>query len=423
LGFWGKMGNKLILTIIVIAFLISGCRQETSHTLPTSTNLEDRIERVENGLEIMYANGRSSQGKELNIFDRMDHYNVPGVGIAVIEDFEIDWAKGYGFHAAGGDIPVTEDSLFNAGSITKMFSAAAALKLVKNGKLDLDQDVNEMLISWQVPENEFTVKEKVTLRRLLSHSGGIQDGFTNRSGDDIDTLPDYLAPGGEEPAVMIQELLEGAPGIDVDGPTTVAAVPGSEYAYANADYAILELLLVDQSGKSFPEFMSETILEPLALVSSTFEKPLPPDLRAKAVWEHYADGTPFEQERLHFPFSSVWITPRDLARFVVDLMQAYNGHSEQLISQELAQEMLSPQINIPGHPLMDAYGFGFDLQTKNEPLVAFHTGGTWGSTAIVLIYPETGQGAVVMTNSANGSNLRFEILFSIATEYGWPGTW
>lgn len=414
------MDNKVLLSIIGIALLISGCRQETSHTLPTSTNLEDRIERVENGLEIMYANGRPSQGKGLNLFDRMHHYNVPGVGIAVIEDFEIDWAKGYGFHATGGDTPVTEDSLFNAGSITKMFSAAAALKLVEDGKLDLDQDVNEVLVSWQVPENEFTAKEKVTLRRLLSHSGGIQDGFTNRSGDDMDALPNYLAPGGEEPAVKIQELLEGTPGVDVDGPTNVVAIPGSEYAYANADYAILELLLVDQSGKLFPDFMSETILEPLALESSTFEKPLPPDLRAKAVWEHYADGTPFEQERLHFPFGNLWITPSDLASYVIQLMLAYNGRSEQLISQEMAEEMLSPQINIPRNPLMDAYGFGFDLQTKNEPLVAFHTGGTWGSTAIVLIYPETGQGAVVMTNSANGSNLRFEILFSIAAEYGWP---
>jgi CubicO group peptidase (beta-lactamase class C family) len=414
------MRIKLFLPITLLSFLLSSCGQETPPTPSTSTNLDDRIERVENGLEIMYVTGRPSQGKDLNLFDRMDHYDVPGVGIAVIEDFEIDWAKGYGFHAAGGDIPVTEDSLFNAGSITKMFSAAAALKLVDAGGLDLDQDVNEMLISWQVPENEFTAKEKVTLRRLLSHSGGIQDGFTNRSGDDIDALPDYLAPGGEEPTVTIQKLLEGAPGIDVDGPATVAAVPGSEYAYANADYAILELLLVDQSGKSFPEFMSETILEPLDLESSTFEVPLPPDLRARAVWEHYADGTPFEQERLHFPFGSLWITPRDLASFVIEIMQAYNGRSEQLISQELAQEMLSPQINIPGHPLMDAYGFGFDLQAKNKPLVAFHTGGTWGSTAIVLIYPETGQGAVVMTNSANGSNLRFEILFSIAAEYGWP---
>jgi CubicO group peptidase (beta-lactamase class C family) len=192
-----------------------------------------------------------------------------------------------------------------------------------------------------------------------------------------------------------------------------------KYATHNLRDNIIQLL-VDQTGKPFSEFMSETLLEPLNLESSTFEQPLPSDLRARAVWEHFADGAAFKQERLHFPFGSLWTSPSDLARFVIEIMQAYNGGSEGLISQELAKEMLSAQILIPGHPLIDAYGFGFDLQTNQDELVAFHTGGTWGSSAIVLIYPETCQGAVVMTNSANGGNLRFEILFSIAAEYGWP---
>jgi CubicO group peptidase (beta-lactamase class C family) len=415
------MGKISLSTIFVLSVLLSSCRPQSAAPQSTSYESEDRVERVENGLEIMYTTGRPSQGKSLQLSERMAHYDVPGVSVAVIDDFEIDWIKSYGVSMAGGDDPVTAGSLFNAGSISKMFLAAGALTLVEAGILDRDQDVNQALVSWQVPENELTATEKVTLRRLLSHSGGIQDGFTNRSGSDIASLPDYLAPGGSAPTVTIQELLEGAPGVDVDGSTRVKAVPGSEYTYANADYAILELLLVDQSGKPFPEFMSETVLEPLKLEASTFEQPLPADLRARAVWEHYADGTPFERERLHFPFGSLWTSPSDLARFAIEIMLAYNGRSEALLSHELAKEMLTAQIDIEGHPLVNAYGFGFDLQTNKDELVAFHTGGTWGSSAIVLVYPETGQGAVVMTNSANGSNLRFEILFSIAAEYGWPG--
>lgn len=416
------MANKLLYSVLVLAFLLCSCGEDPKSTPPSSSSTEDRIQRVENGLEIMYATGRPSQGKELQLAERMQHYDVPGVGIAVIEDFEVVWAKGYGVHRADGDDPVTGETLFNAGSISKMFAATSALTLVEAGLLDLDQNVNETLVSWQVPENQFTATEKVTLRRLLSHSGGIQDGFTNRSGSDIDALPDFLAAGGEAPTVTIQDLLEGAPGVDVDRPTSVGTIPGSEYNYANADYAILELLLVDLTGKPFPEFMSETILEPLNLESSTFEQPLPADLRARAVWEHFVDGMPFEKERLHFPFGSLWISPSDLARFAIEIMLAYNGRSQELIRPEMAEEMLSAQIEIGGNPLADAYGFGFDLKTNGEHLLAFHTGGTWGSTAIVMIYPETGQGAVVMTNSASGSSLRFEILFSIAAEYDWPET-
>lgn len=415
------MGKKLLLIMFVTATLLSACRNGMNSTQTASNNLEERIKRVENGLELMYATGRPSKGKDMSLGDRMDHYNVSGVGIAVIDDFEIAWAKGYGLRKAGGNDPVTSKTLFNAGSISKMFSAAGALTLVEAGELDLDQDVNEVLDSWQVPENEFTAMEKVTLRRLLSHSGGIRDGFTNRSGSDVDALPDYLAPGGEAPTVTIQELLEGAPGVDVDGPTSVGAVPGREYTYSNADYAILELLLVDQTGNPFPEFMSETVLEPLNLKSSTFEQPLPPHLRVEAAWEHFVDGTPFEKERLHFPFGSLWTTPSDLARFVIEIMLAYNGRSQEFLTQELAAEMLKAQIDIMGVPVADAYGFGFDLQTSGSELVAFHTGATWGSSAIVLIYPVIGQGAVVMTNSAAGNNLLFEIIFSIAEEYQWPG--
>jgi CubicO group peptidase (beta-lactamase class C family) len=410
---------KLSLGLLA-ALTASACVAGQDGNQTEDPSVEAKIEQVENGLVKFTMLGPAPYGKKYSIAERMSHYQVPGVGVVVIEDYKIQWVKGYGLHMADGTDPITTDTLFNTGSIVKMFSAAAALKLVEAGILDLDQNVNDSMVSWQVPENEFTITEKVTLRRLLSHSGGIRDGFTNRSGSDIDALPDYLAPGGEAPTVTIQELLEGASGVDVDGPTTVEAIPGSEYTYSNADYAILELLLEDVTGKTFPEFMSETVLETLNLESSTFEQPLPADLRARAVWEHFVDGTPFEVERLHFPFGSLWISPSDLARFSIEIMRAYDGGSERFLSQEMAKEMLTAQVDIKGHPLANAYGFGFDLQTDKDELVAFHTGGTWGSTCILWLLPQTGQGAVVMTNSANGSLIRFEILHSISEVYGWP---
>ena len=411
-----KLTTRLMTWIIVL--LAAACSTSDAETPTSDSHPAIRIEQVENGLVEFTASGPSDSGKKYSLSERMQQAGVPAVSVAVIDDYQVDWARAYGVRRAGTDGAVDSDTLFNAGSISKMFSAAGGLSLVEDGLLDLDQDVNQYLVSWQVPENEFTAVEKVTLRRLLSHSAGLQDGFTERSS--ADPLPDYLAPAGESPAVTIQEMLEAAPGVDVDRPTGVVSVPGAEYRYANADYAIFELLLEDVTGRPFSEFMSGTVLEPLELSSSTFEVPLPADLRDRAVWEHYLDGTPFENERLHFPFGTLWTTPRDLAEFAIEIMLAYKGLSERLLNPDTAQEMLSAQIGVEDSPLHDAYGFGFDLQTGGDKLVAFHTGGTWGSTALVWLLPETGQGAVVMTNGASGSLIRFEILYSIAEAYRWP---
>jgi CubicO group peptidase (beta-lactamase class C family) len=352
----------------------------------------------------------------------MKHYEVPGVSIAVIDDFQVEWVKGYGVLEAGQGQPVGPETLFHAGSVAKPVSAAGVLSLVDRGLLDLDQDVNESLLSWRVPENEYTVEEKVTLRRLLSHSAGLLDGFTNRSSSD--PMPTYTTSAGESPTVTIQQLLDAEPGVDVDRATYVAGTPGVEYRYANTGYAIVELLAVDVVHQPFDEFMVDMVLEPLGLTSSTYEQPLPEGLRLRASTEHDIEGMPFEGERRHFPIlaaGGLWTTPTDLAHFAVEIMQAYNGQSNKVISQDMAVEMLAPQVNTPDEPLSDSYGLGFHLAGEGQELVIHHTGGTWGSTSLLWAYPETGQGVVIMTNSAAGHGLiRFEILLGIAEEYGWP---
>jgi CubicO group peptidase (beta-lactamase class C family) len=353
--------------------------------------------------------------------DRMQFYKVPGVGIAVIDGFEIVWAGGYGRLRAGGDVPVDDGTLFHAGSVAKPVSTAAVLDLVDQGKLDLDANVNDALVSWKIPENRLTRSEKVTLRRLLSHSGGIEDGITNRSSGDA--LPDYFTPEGARPSVTIVELLDAKQGVDVDGPTRVTAIPGSRYRYANADFAIVQLLVRDVTGVPFEAFMRTTVLDPLGMTSSTFDQPLPESLRSRAAIEHDIEGKPFKGDRLHAPFlaaGGLWTTPSDLARFATEIMNAYRGASDRLLSRAMAQQMLAPQISITGNPLADAMALGFERSGSEADLAILHTGGTWGSTAVLWAYPETGRGVVIMTNSATGSLLRFEILLAIAIEYGWP---
>jgi CubicO group peptidase (beta-lactamase class C family) len=315
---------------------------------------------------------------------------------------------------------VTPETLFHAGSVAKSLSAAATLTLVEQGLLGLNDDVNDTLVSWQMPENEYTSKQKVTLGRLLSHSAGLRDGLTERGSDD--PMPAYVTFGDELPGATLQQLLEGMPEDNI-APTRVVSVPGTGYRYTNADYAIVELLVEDRLGQPFAGFMQDTVLDRLGMASSSYHQPLPPELRARSASEHTLDGKPVPGGRANFPFhaaGSLWTTPGDLALFMVDLMKAYQGETGHLLSPQMAQQMLSPQIEIPNSPLSDAYGLGVELKSTGQGAQVWHTGGTWGSCSVIWFYPQTGQGAVVMANSASGSLLRFEILLSIATAYGWP---
>src|SRR5438874_4040692 len=103
--------------------------------------------------------------------DRMNADHVPGVSVAVIHNGEIEWAQGFGVVRLGG-APVTAETLFQAGSISKPVAAMAALRLVQEGKIELDEDVNRYLTSWKVPPNG-QWQPRVTLRQLLSHTAGL----------------------------------------------------------------------------------------------------------------------------------------------------------------------------------------------------------------------------------------------------------
>ena len=393
-------------------------------------NMSARIQRIVSGivpfgedgqLHFIGEDGQPHWNEGAELADRMRHCGVPGVSFAVIEGHEVAWAEGHGTLRSGGDTRVTSMTLLHAGSTAKMVSAAGSLNLVKRGLLALDEDVNDKLSSWHIPDGEFTQQEKVTLRRLLSHSGGLEYGFTNRSSGDA--VPEYFTPGGVAPSVTLQQLLDAEPGIDVDGLTRVTAVPGSQYRYSNADYAILELLIRDVTGKPFPTFMQETILGPLGMTSSTYDQPLPPDVRARAAIEHDHLREAVPGDRLHIPLlaaGGLWTTPSDMARFVIELMDSYRGKSQQVLDRAMTSEMFSAQIGIPQNPLADSAGLGIQLSGEGKDLSMVHTGSTFGSTAIVWAYPETGQGAIIMTNSATGSLLRLETLIGIARVFGWP---
>jgi len=222
-------------------------------------------------------------------------------------------------------------------------TAIAALRLVQAGKLNLDEDVNQKLGSWKVPENEFTKEKKVTLRGLLSHSAGVNvSSYTGYlSGEQVPTLVQVL--DGVKPA--------NSPAVRVE------AIPGSRFNYSGGGLTIVQQLLVDVEKKPFPDLMREIVFEPLKMKHSTFEQPLPKNLLALAAAGHNGKGeTPAGRWRV-FPemaAAGMWTTPSDLARLVIEIQRAQAGQSNKFLSAATVNQMLAAQSG--------DWGLGFSVE-------------------------------------------------------------
>ncbi len=361
---------------------------------------DKNINAVENGLLTEnFVKGIEQQPGSLD--DRMERYHVPGVGIAVINDSMIAWSKGYGVREAGTASKVTTDTLFQAASISKPVTALAVLALVEQGKLDLDEEVNQWLSSWKIPENEYTQKSKVTLRRILSHTAGIT----------VHGFPGYSA--GEVVPTLLQ-ILKGEHPANTD-PIQVDIEPGSTTRYSGGGYTVVQQLIEDVTGIPFQELMQSTVLEKLAMHDSSFEQPLTNAHQNRAATAHNGAGSVVPGQWHTYPekaAAGLWTTPADLARFLIEIMQSSKGLSNKLLSIGMTNEMLTPQ--------KDIFGLGLELKKDTGEICRFgHSGSNQGFHCYMVAYRETGQGAVVMTNGDNGDLLIMEIIRSIAHAYGW----
>jgi CubicO group peptidase (beta-lactamase class C family) len=359
------------------------------------------VTTVENALKpAMYAKGKPIAA--MNILDRMKYYHVPGVSVAVIDHGKIDWAKGFGIKESGSNDPVTPETLFQAASISKPVTALGTLHLVEKGILDMDAPVNDKLVSWKVPENEFSEREKVTLRRLLTHSAGLTvSGFPGyATSEQIPTPVQVL--DGEKPA--------NTPPVRVD------MIPGSEWRYSGGGFVVTQLLVADMSGRPFQDYMQTTVLAPLGMTHSTFEQPLPREKAGQAASGHQANGEVVKGRWHVYPelaAAGLWSTPSDLCRFAIELQKSVAAGSNKIISQEMAVKMLAPGIGNWG------LGVGLGESTAEEKRSFSHGGGNQGFICMLFAFVNKGQGAVVMTNSESGNELVMEILRGLSSVYGW----
>jgi CubicO group peptidase (beta-lactamase class C family) len=359
--------------------------------------------------------------KTTELLDRMQADKIPGVSIAVIDGGELARAGGYGALYVGDNRPVTTPTLFQACSLSKPIAAMAALTLVQQGKLDLDEDVNQRLVSWQVPENEFTKDAKVTLRRLLTHTAGLAvSGFRGYAAD--------------EQVPTLHQILEGSPPAN-SVPIRVDTIPGTQWRYSGGGFTVLQQLLIDVTGRPFPEIMQDLVLEKLGMAqSSTYEQPLPMHLRTEAACAHDETGARVRGDWFTYPemaAGGLWTTPSDLARLAIEIQKSNVGASSKVLSAAMTDQMLSDQMeDFPIEMVSQRYsreirnqGLGFRLEGQPVRRSArfSHHGGNMGYRCFIVAYSdrEAGQGAVVMTNSDNGAEFIQEIVRSIAQEYGW----
>jgi CubicO group peptidase (beta-lactamase class C family) len=358
------------------------------------------IDHIQNGL----LPSATTQGKPLpgmKLEDRMRYYHVPGVSIAFFDHGKVIWTRAYGVADVRTGRPATPETLFQAGSISKPVAALGALRLVDLGKLKLDANVNDELRSWKLPENEFTVEQKVTLRRILSHSAGT-------------TVHGYSGYNQGDPLPTTVQILDGAkpansPAVRVD------TVPGTAYRYSGGGMMLMQLMMMDATGKDFPGLMHDLVLGPLGMSHSTYEQPLPRERQLTAAHGYTANGEGIPGGSHVVPemaAGGLWSTPTDLALVAIELQNEYVGKSHKVLSQPMAYEMLTRQ--------KDNWGLGFEL-SKPEMTPRFdHFGVNAGFVSVLQAYRDGGSGIVIMTNGQDGEKLITEILRAVAHEYGWP---
>jgi CubicO group peptidase (beta-lactamase class C family) len=332
---------------------------------------------------------------------QMEQRHVPGLSLAIIQDGRIVEARAYGVTEAGGRVPVTPSTLFQAGSISKSVAALGALHLVEQGKLDLDGDVNLKLTTWKVPTNGFVATRPVTLRGLLSHTAGLT----------VHGFPGYAV---DAPMPTLVQVLDGAPPANT-APIRVDVAPGSLWRYSGGGYTVMQQMMLDVTGRSFPEYMRQTVLAPIGMTRSSYEQPLPPRMASATASGHYANQQPVKGRWHLYPemaAAGLWTTPTDLARFAIEVQQSFAGNSSKVISPAMTRRMLTVE--------KDGDGLGVFLQGSGASLLFNHGGRDEGFDASLNAFAETGQGLVVMINANDNSRMMNRIVGFVARKYGWP---
>ncbi len=328
--------------------------------------------------------------------------HVPGVSVAVIHDFAVHWAKGYGIADIQSGAHVDTDTLFQAASISKPVAAMAVLKAVQDGRFGLDDDINGIVRTWKLPTAGFTKDRPVTPRTLLSHTSGLDDGFG---------FPGY-DPGS--PLPTIPQILDGQPPSNV-GPVRLARPPLTAMKYSGGGVTLMQLAMIDVFGRPFPEIMQSVVLGPIGMTRSAYEQPLSADRDRNAARGHDKSGQARGPKWHVYPeleAAGLWTTPTDLAKFAIEVQQSLQGRSNRVLSRATVQEMVNP-VGVGD------YAVGLGIAKRGQGWYFGHGGSNWGFRCFMTAHKVKGYGLAVMTNGDEGSRVIDEIEARVANAYHW----
>lgn len=396
MGHSSKVKKKRIVTkalVVSIMTAFSGVLVQTALAKQVSPAYVNTLRRA-----VVFEN---DSGSKLSLADRMQRWKVPGISVAIIDNCKIVDSHGFGITRKGG-VEVQSDALFQAASVTKPVAAFAALRLVDQGLLSLDSDVNAELRSWKVPASPFLEGHPITLRGILSHSAGLIPG----------------GYGGYSHGELVPTLIQTLNGVEParPKPVQVAYVPGSDWRYSGGGYLVAQLLMTEKTGQSFDRIVQDQVLEPMGMIRSGFAEPSTSE-KANVAAGHVADGTMVPGGWHVYPelaAASLWSTAPDLASFGLAVMKAVREEPNAMLSPALASRMATAHAG--------PRSLGFEVGGEGKARRFGHDGTNEGYNSSLIIYPETCQGAAIMANSDNAKPLIAELLRSIADTYHWPDT-
>jgi CubicO group peptidase (beta-lactamase class C family) len=337
---------------------------------------------------------------------RMSHHHVPGVAVARLRNGRIERIRGYGSRIAGRDLPIGPDTLFSVGSVSKVATAALCLRLVADGRLDLDRDVSRWLRRWRVPAGPAGDNAGITLRMLLSHTAGFNlHGF--RDFEPQSSLP------------TLTQTLNGTP--PAQHPALARIAPaGMRTRYSGGGYMLVQAVIEDAIGEPFDTVAQRHLFGPLGTTRSHFSA-TPAQNTPDIAHAHDEAGRPTALPRgwQSFPElapSGLWTSAADLARLVLALGASYRGAPGAILPKTLAVDMMTAVS--PG-----LFGLGPRLAGEGDAEIFHHAGANDSYKAYIEGNLASGDGLVILTNGANGDVLGDEIRNAVSDAMHWPGDW
>lgn len=365
-----------------------------------SKDVEDKIRRVENSLGgwMLIQDSVNTRG----IQQRMALYGIKGASIAVIENYKMVWAKGYGMADVKSNKPVTPQTLFQAGSVSKSVNAVGVLKLVQDEKLDLNQDINQYLQTWKFPYDSLSNGKKITVANLLSHSAGLTvHGFPGYANDD--TIPSII------------QVLDGVPPANTK-PVRSAFEPGVRFKYSGGGTTISQLMVQDITNMPYDEYMRQNVLQPLGMTMSSYTQPPGDDQQQWLATGYRANGKEVDTRFHVYPeqaAAGLWTNPTDLCKYIIETQLSLAGQSNKILNTAMTRLQLTPYVD-------SGVALGVFIDRKKGEKYFGHNGADAGFMSAYTGSFENGNGVVVMVNADN-ARLLFEVINSVAIVYEWKG--